>query len=106
VVQSLYGHGQKLGFKTVIKSAEKKVKSLDNKLAEIIDAYKAAPQEALISRLNPLIRGWENYYSAVFRKETFTIRDFLAHSKLRIWAPRRHFNKTKLCINILAYYCK
>ena len=87
-------NGQRLGFKTIIKPADKKVKLHYKKIVEIIDAHKAAPQAALIKHLNPIIRGWTNYYSAVCSKETFSSLDNDLYSKLRRWSHRRHPNKT------------
>jgi len=52
----------KLGFKTLIKPREKKVKAHLKKLGEVINSHKSAPQVVLIKRLNPIIRGWSNYY--------------------------------------------
>ena len=86
-------HGQKLGFKTIIKPADKKVRLHQEKIAEVIDAHMAAPQAVLIKRLNPIIRGWANYYSAVCSKETFSESDHMVYAKLRRWARRRHPNK-------------
>jgi RNA-directed DNA polymerase len=87
-------NGQRLGFKIIIKPADKKVKLHYEKIVEIIDAHKAAPQAALIKHLNPIIRGWANYYSAVCSKETFSSLDNDLYSKLRRWSHRRHPNKT------------
>lgn len=87
-------NGQKLGVKTIIKPADKKVKLHYEKIVEVIDAHKTAPQETLIKRLNPIIRGWANYYSAVCSKETFSELDSMVYSKLRRWTHRRHSNKT------------
>jgi RNA-directed DNA polymerase len=88
-------NGQKLGFKTVIRPANKKVKLHNDKLASAIDVHKAAPQAALIKHLNPIIRGWANYYSALCSKEIFSSLDNDLYSKLRSWAHRRHPNKTE-----------
>lgn len=85
--------GKKLGFKTIIKPADKKVKLHYEKIVEVIDAHKAAPQATLIKRLNPIIRGWANYYSAVCSKETLSELDQMVYSKLRRWGQRRHPNK-------------
>jgi RNA-directed DNA polymerase len=86
---------KKLGFKTIIKPSAKKIKTHLEKIAEIIDAHKAASQAALISHLNPIIRGWSNYYSTVCSKEIYSKLDFLMYQKLRRWANLRHPNKTK-----------
>ncbi len=51
-----------------------------------------------MSRLNPIIRGWSNYYSTVVSKETFNKVDSLTYDKLRAWARRRgkgNINKDK-----------
>ena len=81
--------GQKLGFKTLIKPSKTKVGLHIQKLRDTIDAYKTAPQEALISRLNPIIRGWCNYYSKVCSKQTFFRCDYILFSQLRAWARYR-----------------
>jgi RNA-directed DNA polymerase len=87
--------GKKLGFKTIIKPSNEKVKEHYHKLAEIVDNHKAAPQHALISRLAPVIRGWCNYYSTVCSKETFSDVDRLLVLKLLRWGYRRHPKQSK-----------
>jgi RNA-directed DNA polymerase len=62
-------------------------------MAEIIESHNAAPQAALISKLNPIIRGWANYYSTVVSKETFSKIDALIWKRLERWCKRRHPNK-------------
>lgn len=63
---------KKLGFKTIIKPSAKKSQAHREKIAEIVDAHKAASQAALISHLNPIMRGWSNYYSTVCSKELYS----------------------------------
>ncbi|MEG4535141.1 group II intron reverse transcriptase/maturase [Microcoleus sp. D2_18a_D3] len=82
-------HGIPLGFKTLITPSKHKVKAHLLKIEEVIDTHKASPQAALISRLNPIIRGWSNYYSTVVSKETFNKVDSLTYDKLRAWARKR-----------------
>ena len=84
----------RLGFKTLIKPSSKSIKTHYRKLAEICDKYKSAPVEALIAKLNPVIRGWANYYSSVVSKETFYTLDNLLWRRLWRWAKRRHPNKS------------
>ncbi|MBX9256212.1 HNH endonuclease [Desmonostoc muscorum CCALA 125] len=86
--------GKLLGFKTLIKPSKKAIKKHYDAIAEIIDAHKSAPQAALIAKLNPIIRGWTNYYSTKVSSETFSTLDFLVYQKLSRWANRRHSGKS------------
>jgi RNA-directed DNA polymerase len=91
-------NGTPLGFKTIITPSKAKVKTHLAKIAEVIDTHKTAPQAALISKLNPIIRGWSNYYATVVSKETFSKVDMLTWQKLRAWAKSRgkgNINKNK-----------
>jgi RNA-directed DNA polymerase len=88
------GHGKPLGYKTLIKPSKEKVKVHYDKISEVIEQHKAAPQTALIARLNPIIRGWTNYYSTVVSKEIFSKLNRSVYSKLRAWAKRRHHPKS------------
>lgn len=87
--------GEKLGFKTIITPSKKKVLAHYDDIAEEIDALKSAPQAALIKRINPIIRGWANYYAAVVSKETYAELDDLVYRKLVAWANYRHPKKSK-----------
>jgi RNA-directed DNA polymerase len=87
-----------IGFNTLITPSQAKVKTHLAKIAEVIDTHKTAPQAALISRLNPIIKGWSNYYSTVVSKKTFNKVDMLTWQKLRAWARTRgkgNINKNK-----------
>jgi RNA-directed DNA polymerase len=87
-------NGTRLGFKTLIKPSKKKIQEHYLKIAEIIKKNNAAHQAALISQLNPLIRGWSNYYKIVVSKEAFADIDRLIWQRLWRWAERRHPNKS------------
>jgi RNA-directed DNA polymerase len=87
--------GEKLGFKTIITPSQQSVKAHYDHLAKEIDAHKAAPQAALIKRLNPIIRGWANYFATVISKETYAALDDLVYRKLAAWALFRHPKKGK-----------
>ena len=91
-------NGSKLGFITLITPEKTKVKTHLAKIAEVIDTHKNAPQAALIGKLNPIIKGWANYYSTVTSKKTFAKVDHLTWQKLRAWARTRgkgNINKDK-----------
>lgn len=83
----------KRGFKTIITPSKKKQKVHYEQIAKVVNTHKAAPQEALISRLNPIIRGWANYYATVVSKETYSAQDYLMYQKLERWGKRRHPSK-------------
>ncbi|MGD1912304.1 MAG: group II intron reverse transcriptase/maturase [Rivularia sp. (in: cyanobacteria)] len=89
----------KRGFKTIITPSKKSIKSHLKEIGTIIKSHKAAPQRALINKLNPVIHGWTNYYSTVVSKETFGNLRNKIFEKLRAWAYRRHpkKNKTWVC---------
>jgi RNA-directed DNA polymerase len=82
-------NGTPLGFKTLITPSKAKIKTHLDKIAKVIDTHKTAPQAALISKLNPIIRGWSNYYSTVVSKENFSKVDHQIYDKLRAWAKTR-----------------
>ena len=84
----------KQGFKTIITPSKQKQKVHYDQIASVIEAHKAAPQAALISRLNPIIRGWANYYATVVSKVAYSDIDDLMYQKLRAWAKRRHPKKS------------
>lgn len=86
--------GIPLGFKTIIKPSSESQKRHYKAVSQVINDHKAAPQKALISRLNPLIRGWSNYFSTVVSKEVYAKMHELTYNKLRAWANRRHPNKS------------
>ena len=91
--------GERLGFKTIITPSREKVKAHYDHLAHVIDAYKAAPQAALIKQLNPIIRGWANYYATVISKEIYASLDDLVYQKLTSWAKFRHPKKSKTWVS-------
>jgi len=87
------GSGQPLGFKTLIKPSKAKVTAHHAQLREMIRQATAAAQKDLIARLNPVIRGWANYFRNAVSKATFSKLDDRLYSALRHWARRRHPNK-------------
>ena len=87
--------GELLGFKTIIKPSDESVKRHYQKLSDTIKRLNAAPQIKLIKELNPIIRGWCNYFKSVCSKEIFSELYHLVHIRIRRWADRRHPNKNK-----------
>jgi RNA-directed DNA polymerase len=85
--------GNLLGFKTIITPSKDSQKRHYRKIAEVIDKSRGANQATLINRLNPIIRGWCNYYSTVVSKKVFNRLDYLTFYKLWKWGIRRHRKK-------------
>jgi RNA-directed DNA polymerase len=87
-------NGESLGYKTLIKPAQEKVKKHYDKIADIISRHNSSPQKVLISKLNPIIRGWANYYSSGVSKKNYSKLDHLIWQRLKRWCERRHPKKS------------
>jgi len=80
--------------KLLIKPAKKSVKSLLDKVREIVHSNLTSKTEHLISQLNPVLRGWTNYFRHYVSKETFSYIDHQLFLILGRWIKRRHPNKS------------
>ncbi len=78
-----------------ITPSKEKVLKHKEQVAEICSQMKAASQDALIKRLNPVIRGWANYYRYINSSQTFSELDSYLWQKLWRWSCRRHPMKGK-----------
>lgn len=87
-------NGKLLGFKTLITPSKEKQKIHYEQIAKTIYAHRTATQEALIGKLNPIIKGWANYYSSVVSEKAYEEQDHLMYQKLKAWAKRRHPKKS------------
>ncbi|MEN8214805.1 MAG: group II intron maturase-specific domain-containing protein [Pseudomonadota bacterium] len=76
-----------------IRPSASAIKKHRDAIREVFDKMKAAPQEALIRRLNPIIRAWTHEYQHVTSRETFSKLDYWLWEKLWKWSKRRHPNK-------------
>jgi RNA-directed DNA polymerase len=86
-------NGRPVGFSTNVRPSLASQKRLQRKIREIIRPYKNASQEALIWALNPVIRGWGNYFLIGVTGKIFKRMDTHIFQKLWAWAKRRHPNK-------------
>lgn len=85
---------RKFGDKLLTVPAKSNVKALRDKISLCIQSALGLPQTALLLKLNPLIRGWANYYKHGASKRTFDRLDHYVYWKLVRWANRRHPNKS------------
>jgi len=81
--------------KLLITPSKEKVKLLRRKIKATSRQFLGAPQHALIDQLNPLLRGWGNYYRHVVASRTFSGVGDYCWKILWKWARRRHQKKGK-----------
>jgi RNA-directed DNA polymerase len=85
---------RKFGDKLLTFPAKSNVKALREKISLCINSAVGLSQQALLLKLNPLIRGWANYYRHGASKRTFDRLDYHVFWQLLRWAKRRHPNKS------------
>jgi RNA-directed DNA polymerase len=96
----------KQGFKILIKPSKKSIETHSNKMKEVLRQMKAASQEQIIGKLNPIIKGWANYYRGCVASDTFNKLDNLMWQKLWVWAKRRHPTKGRKWYSGKSYWHK
>ena len=75
--------------------SNKNVQTFLGKVRRFLEAHKQAATYWMVTKLNPMIRGWANYHRHAASKETFVKVDTLLFKALWAWAKRRHPNKGK-----------
>jgi RNA-directed DNA polymerase len=76
--------------KLLIKPQKEKVLAFCEKIKAEVRKLNGATQEAVIMKLNPMLRGWANYYRHVVSKDTFNYVSHRVWNTLWNWAKRRH----------------
>jgi RNA-directed DNA polymerase len=85
------GHAvRKFGDKLLTSPAKSNLHALGDKIRLCIQSALALNQQTLLRQLNPLIRGWANYYRHGASKRTFKRLDHFVFWQLWRWAKRRH----------------
>lgn len=86
---------RKYNGKLLIKPSKNSIKRITEKVSQTIMEGRAWSQEVLISKLNPIIRGWSTYHNSVVSSDVFRKLDHRIWELLWQWAKRRHSNKSK-----------
>jgi RNA-directed DNA polymerase len=86
-------NGNLLGFSTIIKPSRASQKRHYRKLVDEINKRKGLSQSDLIKALNPIIKGWCNYFSTVNSTKVFSKIYSLLFYKLLKWGIHRHRTK-------------
>jgi len=83
----------RLGFKTFFKPSKTSQQRHLLEMAEVVHKHRGSNQTALLTELNPKVRGWTNYYRVCTAKKVFDRMDSQMLWKLLRWAKRRHPHK-------------
>jgi len=84
---------RKYNGKLLIKPAQSGIVSVKGKIREVIKSNRTVKTEHLIKKLNPIIRGWGNYYRHAVSKRVFSYLDHVIWQRTWRWAKRRHPRK-------------
>jgi RNA-directed DNA polymerase len=79
--------------KLLIKPAKAAVRRIRERLRTELRSLRGANAQAVIARLNPIIRGWSAYYRTVVSSEIFTALDHYLWKLTYKWAKHSHPNK-------------
>ncbi len=77
----------------VIKPSKNKISRFQENLSSAIKRCRGTPAEYLIPKLNPILRGWSNYYRFVSSKKLFPQISHWLFSRIWRWAKREHPKK-------------
>jgi RNA-directed DNA polymerase len=91
--------------KMLIKPSKNGIKSFLQNVRSVVKANKAARTNELITKLNPKIMGWANYYHFCVAKRTFAYIDDSIYRCIARWTKRRHNDKNIAWIR-KTYFCR
>ena len=86
---------RKSGCKTLIKPSKKAVKNFRRKMKELFLSFNGRDVASLIRALNPVIRGWCNFYRHSVAAEVFRDVEHYLHIRQKRWCRRNHPRKSK-----------
>jgi RNA-directed DNA polymerase len=79
--------------KLLIKPAKAAVRRIRERLRTEMRSLRGANAQAVIARLNPVVRGWSAYYRTVVSSHTFSALDHYLWKLTYKWAKHSHPNK-------------
>jgi RNA-directed DNA polymerase len=87
--------GKPLGYKTLIMPSKAAMKKHTQEIKHLLRKLTSAPQENVIQSLNPIIRGWTNYYKGWVCTHAFSACEYNTFRQLAQWEGKRHPKKAK-----------
>ena len=85
----------KSGYKLLIKPNKQAVKDIKLKIKQVWLKHQACNVKTIIAKLNPIIRGWANYYKVGVSRKVFESLDAWMHKRARRYAKRMHPKKNE-----------
>jgi RNA-directed DNA polymerase len=82
------------GRKLLIKPSPDAIQDVKRKLKGIWRKHVGSPTGALINEMNPVIRGWSNYFRVGVSKEVFNDLDEFMYQRAQRYMKRRHPRKS------------
>ena len=79
--------------KLLIKPSKASVQKLRDRLRQEWHDLKGQNVDGVLKRLNPILRGWGNYYRSVVAADTFSSMDWFNGRKAWKWLKQTHPNK-------------
>jgi RNA-directed DNA polymerase len=86
-------HTTRRGWKVLIKPSRQSVVKLKEKLRQEWLALRGHNPDAVVRRLNPVIRGWANYFRTGVSSKIFSDLDSWMFTRQVLYAKQRHRNK-------------
>jgi RNA-directed DNA polymerase len=96
---------RRYGNKPLIKPSKAALRRIRNRLRTELRSLRGSNAQAVIKRLNPIIRGWAAYYRTQVSSEAFGQLDHYLWRLTWKWAKRSHQNKPKTWV-FARYYGK
>jgi RNA-directed DNA polymerase len=94
-VRDYPSHKTQSGWKILIKPSRKSIQRLKKRLRAEWKALKGHPVKAVIIRLNPIIRGWANYFRTQVSRKTFQSMDYFMYQREVRYVDHMHPNKPR-----------
>lgn len=85
----------KTGFKLLIKPSKKSVQEIRDRLREIWLECNGHNQQAVLNKLNPIIRGKANYFRIAVSSKTFSSLDHWMYKREKRYVNRMHPRKSR-----------
>jgi RNA-directed DNA polymerase len=86
---------KKLEFQTHIKPGKEETERHLREIKQRLKKLYHRSQEDVIEALNPVIRGWADYYKTVVSSEVFNRCDMALYTQLASWGKRKHPTRGK-----------